>query len=277
MARKIAVSWTNSTKSARVALDGHDIVAFWDRDDKLLGTELTVTTSDETAGTYESDPVVDSEDATTVLSIDLDAGSHNYVQVSPTKFAGLQRYAWFTSTAVEGLSVPVTQASTFCKSADGASFADLATISGEGAYTANFQFLPDAPAAADAVYFGAAAAFDEITLSIGTAMVYDEAACIVWEYYNADTTWDALTIVNDGTGSTATTGAYFGEQSGRINFTRPSAWAAVAIDGQTAFWVRAVVQADKADNITTVGIITDEHGVSTSSAETAYVVVRDFK
>jgi len=276
MARKIAVTWINSTKSARVTLDGDDIVAFWDRDDKLFGSGLTVTTSDETAGTYESDPVVDSADATTALSIDLDAGSHNYVQIAPTKFAGLQRYAWFTSTEVEGLSAPVTQAAAFAKCDDGTSFANLAVTAGEGGYTANFQLLPDTPAAADAFYFGAAAVFDQIDIVVGTAMVYDEAACLAWEYYDGDS-WETLTIVKDGTGSTGTTGVYFGEQTGRFNFTQPADWATVAIDSQTAYWIRAVVQADKADNVTTSGIVTDEHAVAAASAESAYVVVRDLK
>ena len=278
MASKLAVTWTESLWSARVALDGLDIVGFWDRDHKLYGTEIKASSSDESAGTYESDKVVDSADATTELTIDLDtANNHNLVMVTPTKFAGLLRYAWFRSSVAEGYTSYTTQASTFCKGDDGTSFADLATISGEGGYTANFQLLPDTPVAADAVYFGAVAAFDAIQLDVGTAMVYDEAACIVWEYYNVDTTWDALTVLDDSTGSTATTGEYFGEQDGQLVFTRPADWAAVAVDSQTAFWIRAVVQADKADNITTSGIIADEHGVATASPATAYLVVRDLR
>ncbi len=278
MASKLAVTWTKSFKSARVALDGIDIVGFWDRDDKLRGSELKISTSDESAGTYESDKVVDSADATTELTIDLDAvGSHNFVMVTPTKFSGLLRYIWVRSDVAEGVGDFTTQASTFCKGDDGTSFADLATISGEGGYTANFQLLPDAPADADAVYFGAATAFDAIQLVVGTAMAYDEAACIVWEYYNVDTTWDPLTIIDDSTGSTATTGEYFGEQSGQLVFTAPSDWAAVAVDSQTAFWIRAVIQTNKSDNITTSGIITDEHGVADSEARTAYLVVRDLR
>jgi len=277
MASKLAVTWTKAVKSARVAINGLDIVGFWDRDDKLRGAALKITTSDESAGTYESDPVVDSADATTELLIDLDAvGSHNFIQVSPTTFSGLLRYVWVSSDIVEGVGDFTTQASTFCKGDDGTSFADLATISGEGGYTANFQLLPDAPAAADAVYFGAAAVFDAIQLDVGTAMVYDEAACIVWEYYDGDS-WETLAIIDDSTGDTATTGEYFGEQDGQLVFTQPSDWAAVAVDSQTAFWIRAVVQADKADNITTSGIIVDEHGVADSEARSAYLIVRDLR
>lgn len=277
MARKIPVVWTKSNTSARVALDGLDIVAFWDRDDKLRGSELKLQTSDESVGTYLSNRVVDSADATTELSIDLDtAGSHNFIMVSPTKFAGLLRYVWVRSDVAEGIGAFTTQASTFCKGDDGGSFADLATISGEAGYTANFQLLPDAPAVADAVYFGAAAAFDAIQLDVSTAMVYDEAGCIAWEYWDGDS-WESLSIIDDSTGSTATTGEYFGEQDGQLVFTQPTDWAASTIDSQLAYWIRAVVQSDKNDNITTSGIVADEHGVADSEERTAYLIVRDLR
>ena len=277
MARKIAVTWNKSTKSNVVALDGQDMVAFWDRDDKLSGASLKVTTSDESAGTYESDNVVDSADATTELSIDLDAGSHNYIQVSITKFSGLLRYVWFTSASVEGIGDATTQAAAFAKCDDGSSFANLAVTAGEGGYTANFQLLPDTPVAADAFYLGAAAVFDAVSIVVGTAMVYDEAACLVWQYSKTGSTWGTLTIVEDNTGSTAETGEYFGEQTGRMVFTKSSDWVAQTIDSQEAFWIRAVVQADKADNITTSGIVTDEHGVADAADEVAYMIVRDLR
>jgi len=277
MARKIAVTWTNSKTSAVVALNGEDIVAFWDRDDKLSGGSLTVKTSDESAGTYLSDPVVDSADATTALTIDLDAGSHNFVQVAPTKFSGILRYAWFVSDKVEGVSSYTTQASTFCKGDDGGSFADLATISGEAGYTSNWQIFPDAPADDDAVYFGAADVFDAISCPFSaTLQTYDAAGVLGWEYYDGDS-WEALTIVQDNSGSTATDGTYFGEQAGTLHFTQPSDWAASTVDSQEAYWIRAVVQTGKAANMTQVGLLTDEHAVATSEAETAYVVVRDLK
>jgi hypothetical protein len=277
MASKLAVTWTNAKKSARVALDGLDIVGFWDRDDKLRGSALTISTSDESAGAYESDAVVDSADATTELSIDLDAvGSHNFVEVLATKFAGVLRYIWVSSDAVEGVSDATTQASTFCKGDDAGSYADLATISGEGAYTANFQAYPDAPAQDDNVLFGAAAVFDQITIDVGTAAVYDAAGVIEWEYWDGDS-WEALTIIEDGTGSTSESGAYSFEQDGRVSFTQPSDWAASTIDSQLAFWIRAAIATGKAANMTTVPIFVDEHGVSVSEARTAYLVVRDLR
>jgi hypothetical protein len=101
MAKKIAVTWDGSTTSEVVAIDGLDIVGFWDRDDALVGSALTIKTSDENAGTYLSDPVASSDDATTSLTIDLDSGSHNYILISPSTLAGLQRYVYFVSTDSE--------------------------------------------------------------------------------------------------------------------------------------------------------------------------------
>lgn len=277
MASKLAVTWTNAVKSARVALDGLDIVGFWDRDNKLRGTALKISTSDESAGAYESDKVVDSADATTELSIDLDTvGSHNFIEVAATKFASLLRYVWIHSDVVEGVSNATTQASTFCKGDDAASYADLATISGEAGYTANFQMFPDAPAQDDNILFGAAAVFDQITLDISTPAVYDAAGVIEWEYWDGDS-WEALTIVEDGTGSTSESGEYAFEQDGRISFTQPSNWAASTIDSQEAYWIRAAIATGKAANMTTVPILVDEHGVSTSEARTAYLIVRDLR
>jgi hypothetical protein len=260
-----------------VALDGLDIVGFWDRDDKLRGSSLKISTSDESAGTYESDKVVDSSDATTELTIDLDAvGSHNFIEVAATKFASLLRYIWVTSDVVEGVADATTQASTFCKGDDAASYADMATISGEAGYTSNFQMYPDAPAQDDNILFGAAAAFDQITIDVSTVATYDAAGVIEWEYWDGDS-WEALTIVEDGTGSTATTGAYAFEQDGRISFTRPTDWAASTIDSQLAFWIRAAIATGKAANMTQTPILADEHGVSVSEARTAYLIVRDLK
>jgi len=283
MARKIPVIWTNSVKSARVALDGHDIVAFWDRDDKLLGSALTITTSDETAGTYESDPVADSADATTALSIDLDAGSHNYVQVAPTKFSGLQRYAWFTSDVVEGYAATVTPAAAYNKAYNVAEtgLCNLAATNTDygDTYAAEFQLFPDTDAdnTGDYVLFGADAPFDRLVVNMSaTVQVYDEAAVLEWEYWDGDS-WETLTITTDGTSATTQDGSIAFGQDGTIIFTRPSDWAASTIDSQLAYWIRAIVATDKSDNITTVGILSDEAAPVAALAETAYVVVRDLK
>ena len=102
MATKLAVTWDNSTKSNVVDLQGLDVVGFWDRDDKLVGTALTITTDDDIAGGTESDPVADYGDATTALTIDLDAAVHNYILIPANRLSGVLRFVWFTSTATEG-------------------------------------------------------------------------------------------------------------------------------------------------------------------------------
>jgi len=102
MAKKIEVTWDNSTKSNVVDLEGLDIVGFWDRDDKLVGTGLTITTDDDITGGTTSDPVADYGDATTALLIDLDAGSHNYILIPANRMSGLLRFIWLTSTDAEG-------------------------------------------------------------------------------------------------------------------------------------------------------------------------------
>ncbi len=144
---------------------------------------------------------------------------------------------------------------------DDTSFESLATSATNDGYTANYQLLPDVPAVHDAVYFGAATPFAEIAFDMGTAQTYDEAGVIGWQYFNG-TEWATLTIQYNGTGSTGATGDYFGERDGALSFIPPADWDVETIDGQEAYWVRAVVQAEKADNITQVGILNSkEHYV----------------
>lgn len=100
MARLIEVTWTAATKSAGVDLEGLDVVGFYDADDDLTGTALTVTTAGTEDGT-ESDPVVDFEASTTPLTIGLDAGAHNFILIPAWRFSGVLRWLWFTSTATE--------------------------------------------------------------------------------------------------------------------------------------------------------------------------------
>jgi hypothetical protein len=194
MARNIAVNWVNSVNSDWIDTEGLDIVAFWDKNDKVVGASLTVVTADNAAGTTPSDAVVDYSDATTALVIDLDAGSHNYVQIPPTTFPGLQRFVRLISASTEGA---FEQAAAYCKGDDGGSFANLATISGEAGYTANYQLFPDAPAAADALYLGAAATFDRVIMDMSaTVQVYDEASVLAWQYYNGSA-WATLNHIVD--------------------------------------------------------------------------------
>jgi hypothetical protein len=275
MAKKKAVNWVNSVNSDWVDLEGLDIVGFWDKNDKLAGASLTVVTADNAAGTTPSDAVVDYGDATTALTIDLNAGSNNYILIPATRFSGLMRFARFISASTEGA---FEQAAAYCKGDDGGSFANIATISGEAGYTSNYQLFPDAPADGDALYLGAAATFDRVIMDMSaTVQVYDEAGVLAWQYYNGSA-WASLNHIEDGTGSTATTGAYFGEQDGLMSFEKPSDWGLATIDSQSAYWIRAVIQADKADNMTTSGLTNSvEHKIADSAGEVAYVILRDFR
>jgi hypothetical protein len=275
MARNIAVNWVNSVNSDWIDLEGLDPVAFWDKLDKVVGASLTVVTADNPAGTTPSDPVADYSDATTALTIDLDAGSHNYVSWTPTLLAGLQRYIRLISASTEGA---FEQASTYCKGLDGASYADLATIGGEVGYTANYQLFPDVPAAGDALFLGAAATFDRVIMDMSaTLQTYNEASVLAWSYYNGSS-WAALNHIVDNSGSTGTNGDYFAEQSGLMQFEKPSDWALLTVDSQSAYWIKAVIQADKADNMTQVGLTNSvEHKIADSNGEVAYLVCRDLR
>ena len=282
MASKLAVTWTNAAKSARVALNGIDIVGFWDRDDKLRGASLKISTSDESAGTYESDYVVDSADATTELSIDLDAGSHNFIQTAVSKFSGLLRYVWVSSDVVEGYAATVTPAAAYNKAYNVAEtgFANLAATNTDfgDTYAAEFQLFPDTDAdnTGDYCLFGADLPFDRLVVAIGTSQTYDEAAVLAWQYWDGDS-WETLTVTIDGTTDGVQDGSVSFKASGTIIFTRPSDWAASTIDSQLAYWIRAITLANKSDNITQVGIISDEAAPVASEARTAYLIVRDLR
>jgi hypothetical protein len=275
MAKNIAVNWVNSVNSDWVDLEGLDIVGFWDKNDKMVGTSLTVVTADNAAGTTPSDAVSDYTAAATALVIDLNPGTNNYVLIDPTRFAGVQRFVRFISASTEGA---FEQAAAYCKGLDSASYANIATISGEAGYTSNYQLFPDAPAAGDGLFLGAATTFNRVIMDMSaTVQVYDEANVLAWSYWNGSA-WASLNHIVDNTGSTGTGGDYFGEQDGMMEFEKPSDWALTTVDSQSAYWIKAIIQANKADNMTTVGITNSvEHKIADSAGEVAYVVARDLR
>jgi hypothetical protein len=92
------------------------------------------------------------------------------------------------------------------------------------------DLLPTTPVQNDAFYFGDANfPFETITLNVSTAAT---TSTIAWEYYNG-TIWTALGSVSDGTTNFTTTGKNI------VTYTLPADWTTIAIDGTTAFWVRA--------------------------------------
>ena len=170
-------------------------------------------------------------------------------------FEGFQYFAAMPDIApVGGSGITLTgEVAAFTVVDDGGSQALLSASGSEAGYTNNYQLFPDAPADADALYIGAASAFSKIVADMSaTVQVYDAADVLAWTYWNG--AWVALTIASDGTGATGQDGDYFGEQDGTMSFVPPADWAAATVNGQEAYWIRAVIQAGKAAHMTTSGI-----------------------
>jgi len=146
-------------------------------------------------------------------------------------------FPWNTETATE-------QASTLAKVYDlsALEYQDLAT-SGTGAgYTANYQLFPDTEAIGDYALFGAAAPFGIIKMDMSATGATYSADAITWQYWNG--AWTTLTIKWDDTNTTPAAGGVRPfMQDGHIVFSAPSDWVAVEIDDQSAFWIRAYVNA----------------------------------
>ena len=143
-----------------------------------------------------------------------------------------------------------------------------------GTLAANtYGLFPAAPAAGDALYLGAALPFCELGIDMSaTLCTYDEAGVLVWEYSKGSSVWGTLVVNNDNTGATGQTGAYFGEQDGAFTFVPPADWASDTVNSQAGYWIRAVIQAEKADNITQVGVTdSKEHLVVTPDGDAVTV------
>lgn len=160
-----------------------------------------------------------------------------------------------------------TLAKTFDASEGAGTWGNIAVAGARAGYAVNYQLFPDAPAQTDAVAFGAALPFCEAAFlfsGAGTEGIFNAAGVLGWQYSDGVGSWAALTLSTDQTGATGTTGDYFSEQDGAISFIPPDDWASVALDGVTAYWIRAVVQAGKGANMTTVPVMTSvQHDVVT--------------
>lgn len=99
-----------------------------------------------------------------------------------------------------------------------------------------FAFLPAAPDINDLVYFGIQTSvgdsgpFDNLVFDITTAA---SIAASTWEYYNGGA-WDTLTVRDN----TAAPDAFEKLGVHSVHWIPPTDWAATAINGVTAFWVR---------------------------------------
>lgn len=132
-------------------------------------------------------------------------------------------------------------------------------------YGATYKLFPDAPVAeADYAYFGAAVPFCEFALDMSaTPATYDAAGVIEWFYWDG-AAWAALTISHDNTHASTKDGSLSFTRDGAITFVPPADWTAVAVGGQSAYWIRAGIAAGKAANMTQVPITnTKEHELVT--------------
>jgi hypothetical protein len=129
-----------------------------------------------------------------------------------------------------------------------------------GIYSANLigaalpvAFLPAVPAANDAVYFGITDAhptmygpFNSVVFDIGTAQA--QITTIVWEYYDGvGAAWAAIASYRDNTNADgAETGDPFDTTGVNSFHFKPidavgSRWGLFAINGVSAYWIRARV------------------------------------
>lgn len=170
----------------------------------------------------------------------------------------------FTTQGAAFMKVYSVAEADYCNCAvSNASFGDT--------YAADFQIFPDADADAigDAVFFGDEVKFGQIGIDVTTGMTWSGTP-VLWEYYNADGTWDTLTIVVDNSSSTGTTGITSFEQDGVITFVPPQDWGSVSVDGQAAYWVRAKLGAA---GVTTPCVMADEWELNVLT--TGYVPIYD--
>jgi hypothetical protein len=128
---------------------------------------------------------------------------------------------------------------------DGGAFTDDTTDANNA--TANdVPLMPAVEAVNDAFYFGenfsTSSPFNALLINIGTVGV---GGTIAWEYWNGSA-WVSLTVTDNTVGFTASGSNY-------VTWTEPGDWAAVAVNAQTRYWVRARVTAA---NFTTIPLAT---------------------
>lgn len=115
---------------------------------------------------------------------------------------------------------------------DGGVFTDYSTEANE-ATDDDVILLPAAPAVDDAFYFGHDAKFSAIV--IGQSTQGNWTGTIAWEYYDEDEEdWQALDV-EDMTAGLEGTG------NDIVSFAPPTDWGQCAVNGTTAYWVRARV------------------------------------
>lgn len=142
----------------------------------------------------------------------------------------------------------------------------LATSSAGAGYTGDYQLFPDAEAIGDYALFGAAAPFGVIKIDVSATAATYSGDGVTWQYWNGSA-WATLTVLWDDTNTTpAAAGKRPFMQDGQIIFSAPTDWAASTIDSQSAYWIRAYVNAATLTQIPLLD--SHEHYIITDSAAT---------
>ena len=133
-------------------------------------------------------------------------------------------------------------AAAYCKVYDAGttSYQNLATSQTGTDVTSNYQIFSDTKGDGDAIYFGAAVPFCEIGIDMGGTVQDYTGDAITWYYYNG-TNWTTALTVFDNTDATAQDGKRSFGRDGVVNFVPPANWAAVAVDSQSAYWIKAEI------------------------------------
>jgi hypothetical protein len=106
-----------------------------------------------------------------------------------------------------------------------------------------FTLLPAIPATGDIVYFGCdttvanSGPFSSLVFDILHEAVYVAPAVMAWEYWNG--AWVALTVQDNTAGGNDFTHAFSRTGVNSVHWNHPSDWVTTAINGVTAYWVRA--------------------------------------
>lgn len=172
-------------------------------------------------------------------------------------------------------SIPLNELDTFTAwlSDDGGSFTDDTTDAND-AGTGDTTVFPATPAEDDAVYIGNVDAargsgggitgqFNGVKIDIGTQG--STSMTVTWEYYSKDADWATLTFVRQDV-------ADFDEAAGVHwnTFVPPSDWIPTAVNGQTAYWIRARVSAFTS---TSTSAVVDQAWVTDLTTDTAKQII----
>lgn len=118
-----------------------------------------------------------------------------------------------------------------------------------------YRLLPVVPAAGDIVYFGCDTSLPDsgpfCSLVFNLRQALDDVSCL-WEYYTG-AAWATLTVQDNSNANGAGTGDPFDTAGvNSVHWVPPANWAANAINGVTAYWVRVRVTAVGASPIPSI-------------------------